>query len=64
MGRIAAILILLSQILLVWVALDPTGISAMWFSFVGHPLVGAGVLLALWTIARRQARERSESTSI
>ena len=35
MARIAALLILLSQILLLWVALEPTGTTAIWFSFVG-----------------------------
>ena len=43
MGRFAAILILLAQLPLIWVSIDPTGQSSIWFSFVGHPLVGAGV---------------------
>ena len=58
MGRIAALLILLSQALLMWVALEPSGTSAIWFSFVGHPALGAGTVLGLWALARRLRRER------
>jgi hypothetical protein len=58
MGRIAALLILLSQVLLIWVLLDPTGWSSIWFTFVGHPLAGAGVVLGIWAITRRLSAER------
>ena len=53
MARIAALLILLSQLVLLWVTFDPDGRSAIAFSFVGHPLLGAGVLLGLWALLRR-----------
>jgi len=56
MGRIAARLILLSQGLLMWVALEPSGTSAIWFSFVGHPALGAGAVLGLLALARRLRR--------
>ena len=49
MGRIAALLILLSQILLLWVALEPSGTTAIWFMFAGHPLLGAGAAVAART---------------
>lgn len=59
MGRIAAILILVSQLLLVWLALEPNGTTAIWFSFAGHPLLAVGCVLALWALARRLRRERN-----
>ncbi len=60
MTRIAALLILLSQILLLWVALEPNGTTAIWFVFVGHPALGAGSVLGLWALARRLRHERGE----
>ncbi len=57
MGRVAALLILASQILLLWVVFDPTGPPSIWFSFAGHPLVAVGVALGLWVLARRLMRE-------
>jgi H+/gluconate symporter-like permease len=53
MGRVAALLILASQILLLWVVFDPTGLPSIWFSFAGHPLVAVGVALGLWVVTRR-----------
>ena len=60
MGRVAALLILVSQILLLWVAFDTTGPSSIWFTFVGHPLVAAGVALGIWALTRRLVREARE----
>ena len=57
MGRAAGILILLSQLLLVWVALAPSGTSAIWFSFVGTPCLVMGCALGLWALSRRLRRE-------
>ena len=57
MGRVAALLILASQILLLWVVFDPTGTPSIWFSFAGHPLVAVGVALGLWVLTRRLIRE-------
>ena len=57
MGRVAALLILASQILLLWVVFDPTGTPSIWFSFAGHPLVAVGVTLGLWVLMRRLIRE-------
>jgi hypothetical protein len=60
MGRVAALLILISQILLLRVVFDPTGPPSIWFSFVGHPMLGVGVVLGLWVITRRLMREAQE----
>jgi hypothetical protein len=53
MGRVAAMLILLSQLLLVWVAIAPSGTTAIWFTFVGTPCLLTGCALGLWALARR-----------
>jgi hypothetical protein len=58
MGRVSALLILIAQLLLLWVAVAPKGTTAIWFSFVGHPLVVVGCALGLWALARRQRAER------
>jgi len=60
MGRVAAILILLSQLLLLWVVFDPSGQSSIWFTFVGHPATGVGVVLGIWVLTRRLTREARE----
>ncbi len=60
MGRAAALLILVSQILLLWVVFDPTGPPSIWFSFVGHPMVVVGVGLGVWVLTRRHLREVHE----
>ena len=57
MARIAALLVIVSQLLLVWMALAPTGKSAIYFSFVGHPLLAAGIVLAFFALRRRLMRE-------
>lgn len=56
MGRLAAALILLSQLMLVRVAIAPNGTTAIWFSFVGTPLLIAGCVLSLVVIRRRIRR--------
>ena len=58
MARIAAALVIASQLLLIWVALAPSGRSAIYFMFVGHPLVVAGCALGLVALTRRLLRER------
>jgi hypothetical protein len=62
MARIAASLVIASQLLLVWMALAPSGRSAIYFFFVGHPLVVVGSALALIALTRRLAREREART--
>ena len=64
MGRAAAILILLSQLLLVWVALAPSGMTAIWFSFVGTPCLVVGCGLGLWALTRRLRREGRASDEV
>ena len=61
MGRIAASLVIASQLLLVWLALAPSGRSATYFMFVGHPLVVVGLVLGLVALTRRLMRERGAS---
>ncbi len=60
MGRVAALLILVSQLLLLWVVFDSTGPASIWFTFVGHPLTAAGVALGIWVLTRRLLREAQE----
>ena len=63
MGRLAALLILASQLILLWVVFEPSGRSAIAFSFVGHPLLGVGLaLLGLWALITRLRRERREAS--
>jgi hypothetical protein len=64
MGRVAALLILASQLLLLWVVFDPTGPSSIWFSFVGHPLAAGGVVLGVWALTRRLMREARERGAV
>ena len=61
MGRVAALLILASQILLLRVAVAPSGTTAIWFSFVGHPLLVVGCALGLWALARRRREDVAPS---
>ena len=58
MARIAAALVIASQLLLIWVALWPSGRSAICFMFLGHPLVAVGCALGLVALTRRLMRER------
>jgi len=60
-ARLAAVLVLISQLILVWIALDVHGRSAIWFTFVGHPLLAVGLVLGLWAMLRRLRRERMEA---
>jgi LPXTG-motif cell wall-anchored protein len=62
MTRLAALLILLSQLLLLWLALDTTGTTAIAFSFVGAPALTAGLALAAWSLYRRRQAERHVDT--
>jgi hypothetical protein len=59
MARVAAVLVIVSQLLLIWVSLRPSGWSAIYFTFVGHPLVLVGCLLGLIALTRRLMRERA-----
>ncbi len=59
MARIAAALVIVSQLILVWVALAPSGRSASTFLFVGHPLVAVGCALGAVALTRRLMRKRS-----
>ena len=54
-ARLAAALVLLSQGLVLWVVLAPSGRSATAFTFAGHAALGLGIALGLWVHARRRA---------
>lgn len=64
MARVAALLILVSQLLLLWVVFDPTGPPSIWFTFVGHPLTALGVVLGVWVLSRRLMREAKERKAV
>ena len=51
--RIAATLILISQLLLLNVIRDPNGSTAIWFAFGGHTILGLGIALAAAGIVQR-----------
>lgn len=57
--RVAAVLILLSQVILLVLVLEMKGTTAILFSFVGHPLLAAGLALALMRLARRERAART-----
>lgn len=57
--RIAAALILISQLLLVWVGVEPNGTSAIWFTFVGTPCLVVGGWMG-WGAMRQEAQARRE----
>ena len=58
-ARIAAAMVIASQLILIWVALWPSGRSAIYFAFVGHPLVALGCALGTVALTRRLMRERA-----
>ncbi len=64
MGRAAALLVLVSQLLLLWVVFDTTGPTSIWFTFLGHPLVAMGVVLGIWALTRRPMREAQEREAV
>jgi hypothetical protein len=57
MIRFAALLLLVSQAILLWLLYQPTGPSAILFSFVGTPLLGIGLLLLLVVALRERHRK-------
>jgi len=57
--RIAALLVFLSMLVLLRVTFGMNGNNAILFFFVGHPLLVAGILLGIFALARRLARERA-----
>ena len=53
MIRIAAVILLLSQFLLLRVVWSPTGPNAISFSFLGHPAVAIGIGVAMIGVFQR-----------
>ncbi len=64
MGRVAALLILVSQLLLLRVVFDTTGPPSTWFTFVGHPRTALGVVLGVWALTSRLMREAQERKAV
>ena len=60
MVRAAGLLILLSQLIVLMMVVDMSGITAIWFSFVGTPLLGVGLLVTAYLVLT--GRERVDST--
>ena len=50
----------LAGAVLIWVALEPNGTTAIWFSFVGTPLLVGGCALGLWALRRRLRRQSQQ----
>jgi hypothetical protein len=59
--RLAALLLLASQLILLWLLYQPTGFSAILFSFVGTPLLVVGLMLLMVAALRERRRDRSRS---
>lgn len=57
MIRLAALLLLVSQAILLWLLFRTTGSSAILFSFVGLPLLGAGMSLLVIAALRERQRQ-------
>jgi len=57
--RVACLLVIAAQLVLLELLLRPSGRSAILFTFVGNPLLAAGVLLALLWVLRIFRRIRS-----
>lgn len=57
MIRLAALLLLASQAILLLLVYQPTGRSAILFSFVGTPLLGIGLILLAIAAFRARARK-------
>lgn len=58
MIRLAALLLLASQVILLLLVREPSGSTAILFSFLGTPLLGLGLLL-LAIAALRERKRRS-----
>lgn len=58
-ARFASVIVIASQLILIWVTLAPTGRSASAFMFVGHPLAVVGCGLGVVALTRRLLRERA-----
>ncbi len=58
-ARLAALLVLGAMLILVWTTVNMTGHTAIVFSFVGHPMLGLGLILGFYALSRRLRRERS-----
>lgn len=58
-ARTAAVLIFVSMAILLRITFGMNGHNAILFFFVGHPLLIAGLLLAMIALGRRLRRERA-----
>lgn len=57
--RLACVLVIAAQLVLLLLYLRPSGHTAILFTFVGNPLLAAGVLLAIVWVLRVFRRIRS-----
>jgi hypothetical protein len=64
LARIAALLVIASQLILIWVSLAPSGRSSVYFMVAGHPLAIVGVALGIVALTRRKARERRAAAAL
>ena len=58
MRRLASVLVIVAQLVVIALYLRPEGQSAILFTFVGTPLLAAGVLLAIVWVFRIFGRIR------
>jgi hypothetical protein len=58
MRRLASVLVIVAQLVVIALYLRPEGRSAILFTFVGTPLLAAGVLLAIVWVLRVFGRIR------
>lgn len=58
MARVAALLVIVSQLILMWLVFETKGQTTIAFVFFGHPILGVGLVLGLIALLRRLRRER------
>lgn len=60
MVRLACLLLIAAQVLLILLYLQPTGYTAIGFAFVGNPLLAAGLAIGLlWWWQRYRRRKHA-----
>jgi hypothetical protein len=62
MIRLAALFLLVSQVILLLLVHEPSGPVAILFTFVGTPLLGLGLLLLAYAGFRERRRRASRSS--